>query len=111
MDKQSRLKSATLEAIFTPSNVVAFSMATVWEAEIKQAKGLLVLPCQMWPKLEARGYAQLSITRHHCEVAARLPHRHRDPFDRMLVAQALTEGMTLDTADTTLSTYGVPILW
>lgn len=108
---QSHLKSQTLEAIFAPFSIVAFSMATVWEAEIKQAKGALTLPDQIWAKLEVLGYAQLSITRRHCEAAARLPHHHRDPFDRMLVAQALTEGMTLVTADTTLSAYGVPILW
>lgn len=53
----------------------------------------------------------LAIDLIHCERAARLPAHHRDPFDRMLVAQALVEGLTLVTVDQALAAYGVPILW
>lgn len=106
-----RLSQKARAAIADTDHQVRFSLATVWEAEIKQAKGALRLPERMWTRLEACNYAMVPITRAHCEAAARLPAFHRDPFDRMLVAQALMEGMVLVSADQALSFYGVPVLW
>ena len=60
--------------------------------------------------VEAYGFSELSITFQHVEVAAALPFHHRDPFDRLLVAQALVEGLILVTGDKKLAEYGVPIL-
>lgn len=111
MQDSAQLSQKVRSAIAEPANEVRFSLATVWEAEIKQAKGALRLPEQIWTRLEACNYVLQPITRGHCEAAARLPAFHRDPFDRMLIAQTLMEGMVLVTADQALSAYSVPILW
>ena len=61
--------------------------------------------------VEASGFEKLPITLAHAELAARLPPHHADPFDRMLVAQAEAEGLTLVTHDRPLAPYGRPIVW
>ncbi len=86
------------------------STASVWEAEIKRAAGRLTIP----PLIEAArraGIALLPITGEHATEAAHLPLHHRDPFDRMLVAQARLESLVLVTKDRALGRYGVPVTW
>ena len=93
----------TAEAVFV-------SAATVWEIEIKRALGRLRAPQEVLELIEESGFERLPITLEHARDAGRLPQLHADPFDRMLVAQARAEGMTLATADHTLARYGVPVL-
>ncbi|GAA5097305.1 type II toxin-antitoxin system VapC family toxin [Nocardia iowensis] len=86
------------------------SAATVWEAAIKQALGKLVGPVDLPEHIRGSGFAPLPIDYEHAIVAARLPLIHRDPFDRILVAQAQCESLTLVTHDAWCQKYEVAVL-
>jgi PIN domain nuclease of toxin-antitoxin system len=90
------------------------SAASIWEIAIKAASGRLPLkdPLDSWvPRLRNEwGVHPLAITFEHATAVRQLPPFHNDPFDRMLVAQAQCEGLTLVTADPKISAYDVPIL-
>lgn len=87
------------------------SAATAWEIEIKRALGKLSAPDDLPEALAAGGYRALPVSVDHAVAAGRLPPHHRDPFDRMLVAQAVVEGLTIVTGDPHFSPYDVPVLW
>ncbi len=87
------------------------SVASIWEAEIKQALGKLNPPADLGETVRQVGFDVLDITAEDAITAARLPLIHRDPFDRMLIAQAHRRGLTLITADHVLLGYHVPVLW
>ena len=89
---------------------VYVSAATVWELSIKQAAGKINLPDNLLEWIERGGLSALPISMAHADLAERLPAIHRDPFDRMLVAQALVEKLTLVTRDGLIQRYDVPIL-
>ncbi|MFC6162834.1 type II toxin-antitoxin system VapC family toxin [Kribbella jiaozuonensis] len=89
---------------------VYVSAASVWELSIKQAAGKIKLPDDLREWIERGGLSELPISMAHADVAGRLPPIHRDPFDRMLVAQALVERLTLVTRDGLIQRYDVPIL-
>lgn len=89
---------------------VFVSAATIWEIEIKRALGRLQAPGDMIERVDESGYERLPITFEHAREAGRLPLLHGDPFDRILVAQARAEGMTLASADATLRRYNVAVL-
>jgi len=97
------------DAIST-ADAVFVSAASAWEVAIKIAVGRLKLPASFEKGVEASGFERLPITFAHAERAASLPLHHRDPFDRMLIAQAQTEGLTLVTRDRNLTAYEVAIL-
>lgn len=99
------------EALASASNTLLFSVASVWEMHIKHAKGRLTIPEDLETVLWAEGIPLLGITIAHARDAAGLPAHHRDPFDRMLIAQAQREGLMIVTHDTLFRPYGVPILW
>ncbi|MDQ3728672.1 MAG: type II toxin-antitoxin system VapC family toxin [Actinomycetota bacterium] len=88
---------------------VFVSAATVWELEMKRKAGRLRAPEDVEWLVADAGYEQLDITFEHARTAGSLPLHHRDPFDRMLVAQARCDGLTLATADGALAAYDVPI--
>lgn len=94
------------EAIAT-ADVVHFSAVTPWELGIKQALGKLDLPDDLIPTLVDGGFDPLDITPEHGRTATGLPPHHRDPFDRILVAQARTESLVLVTADRSFAAYDV----
>jgi PIN domain nuclease of toxin-antitoxin system len=98
------------EAIRSPANEVLVSVASVWEAEIKAATGKLQLDADLETEPAEHGFRSLSINAHHAVVAARLPRHHNDPFDRMLVAQAQLEGLTIVTRDPVFDRYSVAVL-
>lgn len=83
------------------------SAASVWEIEIKRATGRLQAPEDVLGMVRDAGFLPLQITFEHALEAGRLPPIHRDPFDRMLVAQARLEGLTLATADPEIREYDV----
>ena len=89
---------------------VYVSAATIWEVAIKQAIGKLPEPAGLPELIRASGFAELPISSQHAMAAARLPLIHRDPFDRMLVAQARDEDLTLVTRDSRCQKYDVAIL-
>ena len=89
---------------------VLVSAASIWEIEIKRSTGRLEAPTDVGERALDEGFEPLSITVAHALVAGRLPRHHRDPFDRMLLAQASVDALTLATADSTLSRYDVPLL-
>jgi PIN domain nuclease of toxin-antitoxin system len=86
------------------------SAATIWEVAIKQAMGKLPEPAGLAERILDSGFAELPISSRHAMGAARLPPIHRDPFDRMLVAQARQENLTLVTRDARCRKYEVAIL-
>jgi PIN domain nuclease of toxin-antitoxin system len=88
---------------------VYVSTATVWEVAIKHALGKLVGPADLPEAVRDSGFRSLPIADDHAIAAARLPLHHRDPFDRMLIAQALVEGLTLVTRDPEIQKYDVPL--
>jgi PIN domain nuclease of toxin-antitoxin system len=90
--------------------VVAVSAASAWEISIKQALGKLTGPADLAAELRANEMVALPVTVEHSTAAGALPHLHSDPFDRMLVAQARAEDLTLVTRDPRLAPYGIPVL-
>jgi len=107
----ARLSASAREVIATGDIPVHFSAASVWEAEIKSAIGKLAVGEDLLGALEADGFLELPMTARHAIEAARLPLRHRDPFDRMLVAQARLEGLDIITGDPKIADYGASVLW
>ncbi len=89
---------------------VFVSAATIWEVAIKQAIGKLPEPAGLPERIRDSGFAELPVSWQHATVAGRLPPIHRDPFDRMLVAQAQHENLTLVTRDARCQKYEVAIL-
>ncbi len=83
---------------------------TIWEIEIKRLLARLRGPKDTAGLVDQSGFERLVITFEHAREAARLPPLHGDPFDRMLIAQARLEGMTLATGDATIGRYDVPVL-
>lgn len=106
-----RLAQPAQDVIADADNRVFVSVATAWEVAIKMGLGKIRLAMPLETELAQRGFDRLGISFAHAERAGSLPHHHRDPFDRMLVAQAQVEGLTIITRDPQLEPYGAPILW
>ncbi len=110
-----RLTTDARAAIVEPDNDVYVSAVNALEISIMQALGKLDLPgpADAWlmPAVEATGFEWLDITPDDALAVGVLPWHHRDPFDRLLVAQARQEGLILVTHDRRTEDYGVPILW
>jgi PIN domain nuclease of toxin-antitoxin system len=98
------------DAIADPGNLVAVSAASAWEISIKKALGKLAAPDDLEHQVQAGGFSALPISIAHGVAAGQLPHHHEDPFDRMLIAQALAEGLTIVTRDKRFGDYGVALL-
>lgn len=96
-----------LEIISNQENDIFVSAATTWEIAIKKTKGLLEAPDNFDAIIVDEGFKHLPISLYHGEQAGGLPLHHKDPFDRMLVAQAQAEGLILMTNDCEISKYGI----
>jgi PIN domain nuclease of toxin-antitoxin system len=94
-----------------PANEVLVSAASVWEIAIKRALGKLQAPAELLDTISEEGFSYLAVTPWHGWRAGELPLHHRDPFDRLLAAQALMEGIPLLTADPRFGPYGVGVRW
>jgi PIN domain nuclease of toxin-antitoxin system len=104
-----RMSSRARGLIEDAENVLYFSVASLWEISIKRGLGrpdFLVEPRILRRALLDNGYVELVITADHALAVEALPDLHKDPFDRLLVAQARTEGITLLTADSQVAQYG-----
>lgn len=106
-----RLSAAAVAALASPSHEAWLSHASVWELTIKLSVGRLRLGGSLSDLIADSKVGLLPIGLGHIEATARLPHHHGDPFDRMLIAQAREEGMTLVTADPSIQRYPVAWLW
>lgn len=104
------LATSARDAIEDGRNEVLVSAVSAWEIAIKRTLGRLDAPEELVGAMHEAAFAPLAITVEHALVAGVLPLHHRDPFDRMLVAQAIVEGLTIVTRDTRFSSYGVPLL-
>lgn len=104
------LAEAARRAIGDERNAVYVSAATGWEIAIKRAAGKLRAPENLDALVEEGGFTHLPITFFHGEQAGALPMHHRDPFDRMLVAQAQAEGLVIVTRDKHIPLYGIRTL-
>ncbi|MBW2641621.1 MAG: type II toxin-antitoxin system VapC family toxin, partial [Deltaproteobacteria bacterium] len=90
--------------------LVFISAVVIWEIRIKQSLGKLELPHNFRKVLDSQPFEQLDITVEHAHAVGDLPAHHRDPFDRMLVAQTKVEHLTLVTRDIGLKKYKIPII-
>jgi PIN domain nuclease of toxin-antitoxin system len=108
--------SAAAQTVFLdPDNEIFFSAASYWEICIKVSIGKLNLGedwiNQIEEEIAVNAINWLPIEKSHCLELLTLPHHHRDPFDRLLVAQARAEGLTVLTADPNYGRYDVPVVW
>ena len=107
---EERVSAETRAVLRGRDEFVAVSAISPWEIEIKRATGKLDVPRDLPERLRELGFVPLSITVEHGVAAGKLPLHHRDPFDRMLIAQAQVEGLTIVTNDPGFQPYGVATL-
>jgi PIN domain nuclease of toxin-antitoxin system len=101
---------AGLTRVIAEASEVYVSAATAWELGMKVSLGKLTLPEPVEDGILAAGFTELPVRFHHTREAVGLPPHHHDPFDRMLVAQARCEGLTLMTHDAAIARYEVAVL-
>jgi PIN domain nuclease of toxin-antitoxin system len=110
LDDNRRLGAVAREAVADADNEVFVSAATAWEIAMKRAAGTLEASFDIAATIEASSFLALPIEIEHAVEAAVLPAHHEDPFDRILVAQARLEGLTLVTDDAAMARYEVTVL-
>ena len=115
VDQDQFLSPAARAAMRNPMNDRLVGAGTIWENAIKVGLDKLKLsqPYRPWMEqaMSGLGLTVLPITLDHCDVQAGLPHHHKDPFDRLLVSQALVENLPVISADVQLDPYGIKRLW
>ncbi len=116
LEASPRLPDGVVELISRTEHERLLSVASLWEIAIKMSMGKLEVDGiaafdEFLAALPALQVRELGITHDHLDVLATLPLLHRDPFDRLLVAQAIVEGATLLTADPAMKVYAVPLYW
>jgi PIN domain nuclease of toxin-antitoxin system len=111
LSDDDRVGEAAARRLSDPSDAVLLSAAVVWEVAIKRCLGKLKAPPDLGPTLRAAGAQALPITLEHAAAVEHLPWHHRDPFDRMLVAQATVEKAAIVSGDAALRPYGVELIW
>jgi PIN domain nuclease of toxin-antitoxin system len=115
IDDAPELKAKAKRAIANIKNECYLSAASCWEMAIKASRGKLHLAKSVesfvTEQLAANGFILLSVELRHAARVEKLPFYHRDPFDRLLIAQAMAEKLTIVSADKVFSKYGVDVLW
>jgi PIN domain nuclease of toxin-antitoxin system len=110
--RDARLSEAARAVIANRLRQIAVSAVSLWEIAIKRSLGKLTAPIDLGRRLAATGQVDLlPVSPRHAEAVGDLPWHHRDPFDRLLVAQALIEGMAIVSSDAELARYGVTVVW
>ncbi|MDN5857376.1 MAG: type II toxin-antitoxin system VapC family toxin [Pseudonocardia sp.] len=110
LDEDSRLGGTTASAIADPSAEVHVSAVSIAELTIKIGLGKLTVDGDLQAHVVANDFRELPLAMAHASAMQQLPLLHRDPFDRMLIAQSRVEGLTLVTADPKMSGYDVPLM-
>jgi PIN domain nuclease of toxin-antitoxin system len=112
---QAKLPSAVLAACRSPANALHLSLTSVWEMQIKVQLGKLKMRLPLVEILreqhQRNGFQLEAVTLEDILGLSRLPDIHRDPFDRLLVAQAIRGGFSLVSQDSEIARYGVAVLW
>ena len=106
-----RLGAGARQAIGDPANEVVISIAALWEIIIKTSLRKLTLPDDIETMVLTQGFSTLAIAFDHLRRLSGLPQIHKDPFDRLMIAQALSEGIPIATADRRFAAYGVQVVW
>ena len=109
----NRLSQLGADLIDDPENTLVFSVASIWEVAIKYGLGRKDFPTDprsLRRGLLSNGYGELTVIGEHAMAVGQLPNLHKDPFDRLLIAQAIFEGLTLLTSDAVIAAYPGPIL-
>lgn len=109
MVDDARLRQAT-RATLQAADAIHVSTASIWEISIKRSQGRLTVPSDLLDRVRASTIEPLGVTIEHGWLAGGLPMIHADPFDRMIIAQAIAEGMTIVTSDRRMRDYGVPVI-
>ena len=110
LDANPTLSEKANSTIAHGNNLVLISSAAIWEIRIKQALGKLEIPSNFRRVLDRQPFEMLAITAEHAHTVGDLPAIHRDPFDRMLIAQAKVERLTIVTRDSIIEQYNIPII-
>ncbi|MGD8291533.1 MAG: type II toxin-antitoxin system VapC family toxin [Desulfobacterales bacterium] len=110
LDDSPVLSDLARRSISNGSNLIFVSAAVIWEIRIKESLGKLDIPPDFREVLENQPFEFLTITVEHAHAVSSLPSIHRDPFDRMLIAQAKTEGFTILTRDKLFREYKVALI-
>lgn len=110
VSKEEFLNEQARQEIASEINVVFVSIASLWEIRIKESLGKIILPPDFYQGIGPSGFEILPITLAHLETLGRLPSHHRDPFDRMLIAQAQCEQLLLVSRDEEIRKYDVSLL-
>lgn len=109
------LSTVAKDAIRDPDSVIFVSAATAWEITTKfrlgKLPGVTLIAADVAAQIAAEGFGELAVTVEHGQHAGTLPGPHKDPFDRMLIAQALLEDLTLVSNETLFDAYGVRRVW
>ena len=107
-----RLIRKVRHAISGRRTTVYVSAVNIWEATMKAALGRLELQGQdPTAEIVANGFVELPVSAQHAQTVGQYPLHHRDPFDRLLIAQAYSEGLTMVTHDPAFAAYGIAVLW
>jgi len=111
LDASPRLSATARAVIEDTGNVILVSVASAWEIASKQAQGRLEVPDELEAALAAAGFVKRLITFADVRRLAALPLHHSDPFDRILVAQALEDGAPVVTQDPLVARYPIQVIW
>lgn len=104
------LSAKVRELVSDETNLIFVSAASAWEIVIKKSLGKLVAPDDLEEAFKRNDFKELPMTLQHVLMIGQIPNHHKDPFDRMLIAQAKCEGLTLITADEKLTLYNIPLI-
>ena len=114
LEGNEKMPEATVEIINTPENEIYVSIVSIWEIAIKFSIGKLQLDGgvdTLIKNIEENGFSILDVSTEHVNTVAELHFIHRDPFDRMLVAQAMVEGISIMTIDSNITKYDINSVW
>ena len=107
-----RIPAGVMELMEDPSNTLLFSIASIWEIVIKAESGKLRITIdELLRELEQQPFEIIPVALRHMKGLEGLPAIHKDPFDRMLIAQTIVDNLTIVSADGHFGKYGVPVFW
>ena len=110
-DASPRLSQDIADEIAEAGNEIIVSVVSLWEIAIKRAVGKLRFPERFEDVMAEEGFRLLPIGYHHLHALGNLPLHHRDPFDRLLIAQAIAENLPVATSDKTFGLYPIALVW